>query len=70
MFLTATADSRDPVTAQRDRYDRYDEPHPAIAITLHEDHVQGVFDGLRAGRIELALTYDLTSGRTSRSSLW
>ena len=36
--------------------------HPAIAITLHEDHVQGVFDGLRAGRIELALTYDLNLG--------
>ncbi|HVZ01410.1 MAG TPA: LysR family transcriptional regulator [Dongiaceae bacterium] len=36
--------------------------HPAIAITLHEDHVQGVLDGLRAGRVELALTYDLNLG--------
>ena len=36
--------------------------HPAIAITLYEDHVQGVFDSLRAGRVELALTYDLNLG--------
>jgi DNA-binding transcriptional LysR family regulator len=36
--------------------------HPAIAITLHEDHVQGVLDGLRVGRFELALTYDLNLG--------
>lgn len=33
--------------------------HPAIAITLHEHHVQGVVDGLSAGQFELALTYDL-----------
>lgn len=33
--------------------------HPSISITLHEDHVQGVLDGLRTGRFELALTYDL-----------
>jgi aminoglycoside phosphotransferase (APT) family kinase protein len=31
-FLDTTADSRDPVAAQRDRYDRYDEPHPAIEL--------------------------------------
>jgi aminoglycoside phosphotransferase (APT) family kinase protein len=31
-FLAATADSRDPVAAQRQRYDRYDEPHPAIEL--------------------------------------
>jgi DNA-binding transcriptional LysR family regulator len=36
--------------------------HPAIAITLHEDHVQGVLDRLRTGSIELALTYDLSLG--------
>ena len=36
--------------------------HPAIAITLHEDHVQGVLDTLRAGSVELALTYDLNLG--------
>jgi DNA-binding transcriptional LysR family regulator len=36
--------------------------HPAISITLHEDHVQGVLDGLRAGRFEIALTYDLSLG--------
>jgi DNA-binding transcriptional LysR family regulator len=33
--------------------------HPAIAITLHEHHVQGVVDGLAGGSFELALTYDL-----------
>jgi DNA-binding transcriptional LysR family regulator len=33
--------------------------HPAIAITLHEHHVQGVVDGLSAGQFEMALTYDL-----------
>jgi DNA-binding transcriptional LysR family regulator len=33
--------------------------HPAIAISLHEHHVQGVIDGLAAGSFELALTYDL-----------
>jgi DNA-binding transcriptional LysR family regulator len=33
--------------------------HPAIAITLHEHHVQGLLDGLAAGAFELALTYDL-----------
>jgi DNA-binding transcriptional LysR family regulator len=36
--------------------------HPAIAITLHESHVQGVLDGLGAGSFELALTYDLSLG--------
>jgi DNA-binding transcriptional LysR family regulator len=36
--------------------------HPAISITLHEDHVQGVLDSLRNGRTELALTYDLNLG--------
>ncbi|HEY4162941.1 MAG TPA: LysR family transcriptional regulator [Dongiaceae bacterium] len=33
--------------------------HPAIAIALHESHVQGVLDGLAAGLFEIALTYDL-----------
>ncbi len=32
---------------------------PAISVTLHESHVQGLFDGLRGGQFELALTYDL-----------
>jgi DNA-binding transcriptional LysR family regulator len=36
--------------------------HPAISITLHEHHVQGVLDGLAAGSFELALTYDLNIG--------
>jgi aminoglycoside phosphotransferase (APT) family kinase protein len=31
-FLAETADSRDPVAAQRARYDRYDEPHPAVEL--------------------------------------
>jgi aminoglycoside phosphotransferase (APT) family kinase protein len=33
-FLDATPDSRDPVGAQRARYDSYDEPHPAIELGL------------------------------------
>jgi DNA-binding transcriptional LysR family regulator len=36
--------------------------HPDITVHLHEDHVQGVLDGLRDGRAELALTYDLNLG--------
>jgi DNA-binding transcriptional LysR family regulator len=36
--------------------------YPDIRIRLHEDHVQGVVDGLRAGRFECALTYDLGLG--------
>jgi DNA-binding transcriptional LysR family regulator len=34
--------------------------HPAIAIQLHEHHVQGVLDGLADGSFEIALTYDLS----------
>jgi len=33
-FVGATPDSRDPVEAQRSRYDSYDEPHPAIELGL------------------------------------
>ena len=33
--------------------------HPEISVKLHEHHVQGVLDGLRAGEFEFALTYDL-----------
>jgi aminoglycoside phosphotransferase (APT) family kinase protein len=33
-FLEDTPDSRDPVGAQRARYDSYDEPHPAIELGL------------------------------------
>lgn len=33
--------------------------HPEIGVKLHEHHVQGVLDGLRAGEFECALTYDL-----------
>jgi DNA-binding transcriptional LysR family regulator len=33
--------------------------HPAITISLHEHHVQGVLDGLADGSFEIALTYDL-----------
>ena len=36
--------------------------YPDIRIRLHEDHVQGVVDGLRAGRFDCALTYDLGLG--------
>ena len=36
--------------------------HPAIAISLHEHHVQGVLDGLASGSFEIALTYDLNLG--------
>lgn len=32
--LAETPDSIDPVAAQRDRYDYYDEPHPAIELGL------------------------------------
>ena len=32
--LAAYADSRDPIDAQRQRYDFYDEPHPAIELGL------------------------------------
>lgn len=33
-FVEDTPDSRDPLAAQRDRYDAYDEPHPAIELGL------------------------------------
>ena len=33
--------------------------YPAISVTLHETHVQGLFDGLHDGAFEIALTYDL-----------
>ena len=32
--------------------------HPEISVKLHENHVQGVLEGLRAGEFEFALTYD------------
>lgn len=35
------------------------DSHPEISVKLHEHHVQGVLDGLRAGEFEFALTYDL-----------
>jgi DNA-binding transcriptional LysR family regulator len=37
----------------------FSDAYPDIRIRLHEHHVQGVLDGLRAGRFEFALTYDL-----------
>lgn len=33
--------------------------HPEISVKLHENHVQGVLEGLRAGEFEFALSYDL-----------
>ncbi len=35
------------------------QTNPEISVKLHEHHVQGVLDGLRAGEFEFALTYDL-----------
>ncbi len=35
---------------------------PDITVHLHENHVQGVWDDLRGGGAELALTYDLNLG--------
>ena len=36
--------------------------YPETRIRLHEDHTQALLDGLRAGRFDLALTYDLNLG--------
>lgn len=33
--------------------------YPELAVRLREDHIEGLFEGLRQGRLELALTYDL-----------
>lgn len=41
---------------------RFRERHPDIRIRLHEEHLQGLLDGLRAGRFDCALTYDLGLG--------
>lgn len=38
------------------------ERHPAIEVKLHEGHQEALLDGLRAGRVELALSYDLGLG--------
>jgi DNA-binding transcriptional LysR family regulator len=35
------------------------QENPEITVKIHENHVQGVLDGLRTGTFELALTYDL-----------
>ncbi len=36
--------------------------HPAIRVRPHEDDLRAIQDGLRQGRFELALTYDLNLG--------
>lgn len=33
--------------------------YPELAVRLREDHIEGLFEGLRHGRLELAVTYDL-----------
>jgi DNA-binding transcriptional LysR family regulator len=40
----------------------FSDAFPDITIHLQENHVQGVWDDLRGGRTELALTYDLNLG--------
>lgn len=40
----------------------FGERHPDIRIRLHEEHLQGLVDGLRSGRFDCALTYDLGLG--------
>ena len=40
----------------------FGEAYPEIRISLHEEHLQGLVDGLRAGRFDCALTYDLGLG--------
>jgi DNA-binding transcriptional LysR family regulator len=36
--------------------------HPEIRVRLHELHIEGLLEGLREGRFDLALTYDLNIG--------
>jgi DNA-binding transcriptional LysR family regulator len=36
--------------------------YPDIRVRLHEDHTEALLAGLRAGRFDLALTYDLNVG--------
>ena len=36
--------------------------YPDIRVRLHEDHTESLLAGLRGGRIDLALTYDLNLG--------
>ncbi|MGH6934434.1 MAG: LysR substrate-binding domain-containing protein, partial [Dongiaceae bacterium] len=36
--------------------------YPETRIRLHENHIQALLDGLRAGRFDLAVTYDLNLG--------
>jgi len=38
------------------------ERYPDIRVRLHEDHTESLLAGLRGGRIDLALTYDLNLG--------
>lgn len=40
----------------------FGERHPDIRVRLHEEHLQGLVDGLRDGRFDCALTYDLSLG--------
>ena len=40
----------------------FGERYPEIRIHLHEEHLQGLVDGLRDGRFDCALTYDLGLG--------
>jgi DNA-binding transcriptional LysR family regulator len=40
----------------------FGEAYPDIRIRLHEEHLQGLVDGLRDGRFDCALTYDLGLG--------
>jgi DNA-binding transcriptional LysR family regulator len=36
--------------------------HPEIRVRLHEDHTEALQEGLRRGRFDLAVTYDLNLG--------
>jgi DNA-binding transcriptional LysR family regulator len=38
------------------------QAHPDIRVGLHELHIEGLLEGLREGRFDLALTYDLNIG--------
>lgn len=40
----------------------FGERYPEIRIRLHEEHLQGLVEGLRDGRFDCALTYDLGLG--------
>jgi DNA-binding transcriptional LysR family regulator len=40
----------------------FDARYPETRIRLHENHTQALLDDLRAGRFDLALTYDLNIG--------